>query len=173
MYVYVYVYVCVCVCVCVNMKNAQPVGQKRFTNVAAVRYRPSSHSKLRFEVACYKNTVEAYRSGAERDLDDVLQSTTVFTNLSKGIVASEKELQENFGTSDLEDVCKIILARGVLQVGGKERERDYETLWRDVANILAEKCINPDTKRPYTSGVLQKAMKDTGASLDLRRPAKV
>lgn len=106
-------------------------------------------------------------------MDDVLQSTTVFTNLSKGIVASEKELQENFGTSDLEEVCKIILARGVLQVGVKERERDYDTLWRDVANILAEKCINPDTKRPYTSGVLQKAMKDTGASLDLRRPAKV
>ena len=124
-------------------------------------------------MACYKNTVEAYRSGAEKDLDDVLQSTTVFTNLSKGIVASEKELQENFGTSDLEEVCKIILARGVLQVGVKERERDYDTLWRDVANILAEKCINPDTKRPYTSGVLQKAMKDTGASLDLRRPAKV
>ena len=41
---------------------------------------------------------------------------------------------------------------GQLQVSDKERSRDYETMFRDVVNIIVEKSINPQTKRPYTYG---------------------
>jgi ribosome maturation protein Sdo1 len=37
----------------------------------------------RFELACYQNKVLDWRSGVEKDLDDVLQSDTVFSNVSK------------------------------------------------------------------------------------------
>jgi ribosome maturation protein SDO1 len=57
-----------------------PVNQKRLTNIAVVRHK--SHG-LKFEVACYRNTVLAWRSGVEKNLDDVLQSTAVYTNVSK------------------------------------------------------------------------------------------
>ena len=38
---------------------------------------------VRFELACYQNKVLDWRSGVEKDLDDVLQSDTVFSNVSK------------------------------------------------------------------------------------------
>jgi ribosome maturation protein Sdo1 len=46
----------------------------------------------------------------------VLQIDTVFTNVSKGNLASSKDLLEAFGTSDQKAVCKEILDKGELQV---------------------------------------------------------
>ena len=35
-----------------------------------------------------------------------------------------------------------------------------ESTYRDIANIVADKCINPDNNRPYPVGIIEKAMKD-------------
>jgi Shwachman-Bodian-Diamond syndrome (SBDS) protein len=88
-------------------------GQKRLTNVAVVRFK--RHGK-RFEVACYKNKVQDWRAGAETDIDEVLQTTDVFTNVSKGQFAKAEDLQLAFGTTDGPTICREILAKGDLQV---------------------------------------------------------
>lgn len=54
----------------------------------------------------------------------------------------------------------------------KERELEYQTLFRDVASILAEKCINSQSKRPFTITMLERAMKDLHVSVDPKRSAK-
>ena len=53
---------------------------------------------------------------SEKDLDEVLQSTSVFHNVSKGVAAKDKDLQAAFGTTDHTAICLEILARGELQV---------------------------------------------------------
>jgi hypothetical protein len=55
---------------------------------------------------------------SEKDLDEVLQTTTIFTNVSKGILAKEKDLMEAFGTTDEKAICLEILKKGDLQVRG-------------------------------------------------------
>ena len=52
----------------------------------------------------------------EKDLDEVLQTMTVFTNVSKAAVAKHEDLVDVFGTDDEEKVCLRILAEGDLQV---------------------------------------------------------
>ncbi|KAH7848636.1 hypothetical protein Vadar_005453 [Vaccinium darrowii] len=97
----------------------QPIGQKRLTNVAVVRLKKRG---IRFEIACYKNKVLSWRSGVEKDLDEVLQSQTVYSNVSKGVLAKSKDLVAAFGTDDQSKICLEILDKGELQVAGKERE---------------------------------------------------
>lgn len=46
----------------------------------------------------------------------MLQTTTIFTNVSKGILAKEKDLMEAFGTTDEKAICLEILKKGDLQV---------------------------------------------------------
>jgi ribosome maturation protein Sdo1 len=46
-----------------------------------------------------------------------------------------------------------ILEQGELQVSKEERESQLAGLFREIATILADKCVNPDTQRPYTSGI--------------------
>lgn len=58
------------------------------------------------------------------------------------------------------------------QVSDKERELELESSFKDVASILAEKCVNPHTSRPYTITMLERALKDIHFSVDLKRNAK-
>jgi ribosome maturation protein SDO1 len=37
-----------------------------------------------------------------------------------------------------------------LQVSEQERDALYESVFRDVANIIADKTVNPENNRPYT-----------------------
>jgi ribosome maturation protein SDO1 len=50
------------------------------TNVAVVRLKKAGK---RFEIACYKNKALNWRNGVETDIDEVLQTDRVFTNVSK------------------------------------------------------------------------------------------
>ncbi|XP_051963081.1 ribosome maturation protein SBDS-like [Xyrauchen texanus] len=145
-----------------------PTNQIRLTNVAVVRMKKGGK---RFEIACYKNKVMSWRSGAEKDLDEVLQTNTVFVNVSKGQVAKKDDLKA-FGTEDLTEICKQILSKGELQVSDKERHNQLEQMFRDIATIVAEKCVNPETKRPYTVNLIERAMKDIHYSVKANKSTK-
>ncbi|MEW5297476.1 MAG: hypothetical protein WDW38_006309 [Sanguina aurantia] len=148
-----------------------PVGQKRLTNIAVVRLKKGGY---RFEIACYKNKVLDWRSGNEKDLDEVLQTMQIFVQggVGKGIAAKEKELLIVFGTTDEKAICLEILAKGELQVSDKERKQDYDNVFKDVASVLVDKCVNPHTQRPYTLTMLERALRDVHFNVDLKKSAK-
>ncbi|GBF92371.1 hypothetical protein Rsub_05573 [Raphidocelis subcapitata] len=147
----------------------QPVGQKRLTNIAVVRLKKAGK---RFEIACYRNKINDWRAGIEKDLDEVLQTTTVFANVGKGVHAKKEELMEAFGTADEEQICREILAKGDVQVSDKERRAELDNLFKDVAQVLVEKTVNPDTGRPYTHTMLERALRDTHFNPDPKKSAK-
>ncbi|CAH1403891.1 unnamed protein product, partial [Nezara viridula] len=108
----------------------------------------------------------------EKDIDEVLQTHTVFTNVSKGQVAKREDLIKAFGKDDLTEVCKEILSKGELQVSDKERQNQLDSLFKDIATTVADKCVNPESKRPYPVSMIEKAMKDIHFSMKPNRNAK-
>lgn len=134
----------------------QPINQVRLTNVATVRMQKGGK---RFEIACYRNKVVNYRQGLETDLSEVLQTERVFTNVSKGQFAKSKDLRQVFGTDNEEEVVKIILEKGTLQVSDLERSQQYENTLREVATWVANNCVHPISQRPYTVPQIRHAMK--------------
>ncbi|CAG9834191.1 unnamed protein product [Diabrotica balteata] len=146
-----------------------PTNQIRLTNVAVVRMKKAGK---RFEIACYRNKVVSWRNQVEKDIDEVLQIHSVFTNVSKGQVAKKEDLIKAFGTEDHTQICKEILSKGELQVSDKERQSQTEQLFKDIATTVADKCINPDIKRPYPVTIIEKAMKDAHYSVKPNQSAK-
>lgn len=102
----------------------------------------------------------------------MLQTHTVFTNVSKGQVAKKDDLVKVFGKDDQTEICKEILDKGELQVSDKERQSQIDSLFKDIATTVADKCVNPDTKRPYPVSIIEKAMKDTHFSVNVNKNAK-
>jgi len=147
----------------------QPSNQIKLTNVSIVRLKKGGK---RFEIACYKNKVQEYRNGVETDLDDVLQISNVFINVSKGQVANSTDLQKCFGKTDVNEIIKEILKKGELQVGEKERAHTISNLWKEIANHVAEKCVDPNTQRPHPVGMVEKAMTEAGFSVKQGKTAK-
>jgi ribosome maturation protein SDO1 len=78
----------------------------------------------------------------EKDIDEVLQTHTVFENVSKGKAAKREDLMKAFGKEDQTEICKEILEQGELQVSDKERQSQHESLFKDIANTVASIEIN-------------------------------
>ncbi|KAJ8593583.1 Shwachman-Bodian-diamond syndrome protein [Rhizopogon salebrosus TDB-379] len=151
------------------MPIQQPSNQIKLTNVSIVRLKKGGK---RFEIACYKNKVQEWRNGVEKNQDDVLQISNVFMNVSKGEVAKSSDLKKAFGTTSVNDVVKEILEKGEVQVGEKERDHDLASLRREIATLVAEKCVDPGTQRPYPVGMIEKAMAEAGVSVKAGKNAK-
>ncbi|KAF1334767.1 Sbds family rrna metabolism protein, partial [Globisporangium splendens] len=152
-----------------NARIGQPVGKVLMTNVAVVRLKKNGK---RFEIACYKNKVFNWRNGVETDIDEVLQITRVYENVSKGKFAKKHDWVQAFGVQDDEEVCRIILEQGELQVSEGERKAQVENLYRDIATIVADKCVNPNSNRPYPFSVIERLMKEIHYAVVPNRTAK-
>eukprot|EP01026_Neomeris_dumetosa_P032873 TRINITY_DN26138_c0_g1_i9.p1 TRINITY_DN26138_c0_g1~~TRINITY_DN26138_c0_g1_i9.p1 ORF type:complete len:395 (-),score=49.50 TRINITY_DN26138_c0_g1_i9:382-1512(-) len=153
-----------------SMGVFQPIGQKRLTNIAVVRYK--KYGK-RFEIACYKNKVMDWRNDIEKDLDEVLQTVEVFSNVSKALLANDEDLNLVFGTTDRLKVCQEILNKGEMQVSEKERKQEMDSSFKDVAKVLSNMCIDANTNRPYTHETLDRALHEIHFKVDTKRPAKI
>lgn len=115
--------------------------------------------KKRFELACYKNKLLEYRSGAEKDLDNVLQVPTIFLSVSKAQTAPSAELAKSFGPSVPQDeIRQEILRKGEVQVGERERKEIQERVEKEMLDIVSGRVVDPGTKRVYTSGMISKAL---------------
>lgn len=62
--------------------------------------------------------------------------------------------------------------KGELQVGAKERQHQMDQTFRDIATIVAEKCVNPLTKKSITVGLVERAMKEIHYSVKPGKNAK-
>ncbi|KAL4915953.1 SBDS protein C-terminal domain-containing protein [Aspergillus aurantiobrunneus] len=146
----------------------QPSNQIKFTNVSIVRLKKG---KKRFELACYKNKLLEYRSGAEKDLDNVLQVPTVFLSVSKAQTAPSAELTKAFGAgTPTDEIIQEILRKGEVQVGERERKDIAERVEKEVLDIVSGRLIDPTTKRVYTPGMISKALDQlTAASGQLQQ----
>jgi ribosome maturation protein SDO1 len=92
--------------------------------------------------------------------------------VSKGEVAKKEDLVKAFGKDDITEICKEILAKGELQVSDKERHAQLESMFKEIATTVADKCVNPETKRPYPVSIIEKSMKDAHYSIKAHRNAK-
>lgn len=101
-----------------------------------------------------------------------MQTQTVFVNVSKGQLAKKEDLVKCFATEDHLKVCLEILNKGELQVSEKERAHQLESTFKDIATIIADKCVNPETKRPYPVGMIEKAMRQVHVSMKPNRTSK-
>ncbi|KAI3872283.1 hypothetical protein MKX03_021405 [Papaver bracteatum] len=146
-----------------------PVGKKRLTNVAVVRLKKHG---MRFEIACFKNKVLSWRSGIEKDIDEVLQSVTVYSNVSKGVLAKSKDMIAAFQTDDLSKICiEVLCRRESFKLLGR-KETQLSSQFRDIATIVMQKTINPETKRPYSISMIEQLMHGIHFGVDPHNTSK-
>lgn len=112
------------------------------------------------------------RNKVETDIDEVLHTETVFSNLQKGVIAKSKDLKKAFGTEQHQKAALIILDKGELQVSDKERQLAYDNMFRDIVTIITDKCVNPESGRPYPFSMIETALRDIHFSVVVSKSAK-
>lgn len=135
----------------------QPIGMKFYTNISIVRLKLG---KTRYEIACYKNKIQDWRDKKETDIGEVLQTNTIFKNAIKGDVASQSELKEVFPEMTQEEIVKLILEKGVVQISEKERMITNSNIKKYIANIIVEKTYNVETGLPFPQDIISKVLEE-------------
>lgn len=105
---------------------------------------------------------------SEKDIDEVLQTDRVFVNVSQGEFAKKADLVKAFGVDDEATICLRILKEGEMQVSEKERAKQSEELFHEIATIIVEKCVDANTNRALTVAIVERAMKQLEAAEQFR-----
>ena len=147
----------------------QPIGLKVYTNVSIVRLKIG---KGRYEIACYPNKVQDYREKKEKDIKEVLQTREIFRNAIKGDIVPKKELNEVFPKMEHDKILELILEKGEIQTGEKERLTGNSNLKNDIANIIVEKTYNCETGLPFPHDIIIKVLDEIQFKIHNKENAK-
>ncbi len=121
----------------------------------------------KFEVLVNPDLAFEYKQGKQVNLEEMVISDAVYTDLRRGLRASPELLRKVFGTDDVVKVAAEIVRRGELQLTAEQRRRLIEAKKRQIINYIARSAIDPRTKLPIPPSRIEAAMEEAGVGIDL------
>jgi len=103
--------------------------------------------------------------------NNVCSTTTIFTNSKKGEQAKESDLMDVFETTNEEEVCKLILKMGTLQLTAKEREAKVQQKRQQILHHIHSNWEDPKSKLPHPMLRLENAFKASKCKVDVEGDA--
>ncbi|MDA3836313.1 MAG: ribosome assembly factor SBDS [Nanoarchaeota archaeon] len=128
------------------------------------------------------NTIARIRKGATLfeivvNMDDALkvkkgesdyllvEGDNIFTEVKKGNRASNAELETAFGTSNVDEVGKIIVKTGDIETDQEHRGAEQEQKVKQVVEFLATNAIDPQSGRPITAERLRSSLHEAHVNI--------
>ena len=127
-----------------------------------------SHGE-RFEIIISPDAIERIRSGGPLYMED-LASEFIFFNAKKGNKASEDKIEEVFNTNSIEEIAKIIIIKGDVQLTTEQRHEMQEKKYRQVVDKIAKNAMDPQTKMPHPKQRIELAMDQANIHIDPFKP---
>ena len=119
-----------------------------------------------YEILVDCNNALAFREGKSIELHDVLAAMRIFSDAKKGLEASEHAMKEIFGTSDFEEVAKIIIQKGEIQLTQDYREKLREEKRKQIINIIHRNGVDPKTHLPHPPQRIENAFEEAKFHVD-------
>ena len=122
----------------VNMKTRQKISKMPST-IARIR-----HGGKHFEVRVDLDQALKFKKGEISSVE--AETDKVFTDIKKGFVASQSELEEAFGTNDVNEVVKKIVKSGEVQTTQDYRDAEQEKKFKQIVDFLVVNSVDPQTE---------------------------
>jgi ribosome maturation protein SDO1 len=124
------------------------------------------HGKRIFEILVDPEEAYSIRSGAQKEIEDILAVDEIFVDTSKGEKATEEDLMAVFSTTDVGVIAKEILKEGELQLTAEQRRKKAEEKRMMVVDRIARISINPQTNAPHPPRRIEIAMNEAKVHID-------
>jgi ribosome maturation protein SDO1 len=120
-----------------------------------------------FEVITTEGLALKLQQGKMSWSSSILASEEVFRNFGKGLRAGEKELRECFPECACrEDVVRLIVEKGDIQVSADERKEALESKVAEVLQHLCKNYVDPASGLPHPRSRLEEAMRGAKFRVD-------
>jgi ribosome maturation protein SDO1 len=115
---------------------------------------------LHFEVLVDLEGALKIRDGKEVDMKDVLAAEEVFYDSKRGTMASTSQMKNLFGTDEPEEVARIIIQKGDMQLTKEHRKKLSDEKKRRIISIIATNGEDPATGNPHTVQRIESAFNE-------------
>lgn len=105
------------------------------------------------------------------DISSALQSPQIFYDLRKGTIASQSDLKDAFGTTDIYEVAKQIIIKGEVQKTQAFRDEEKEKKIKQVINLIITNATDQNGN-PYTEERIKSAISEIHYNFDNRHAEK-
>ena len=89
----------------------------------------------------------------------------IFKDLKKGEKASESELNEVFGTSEINKIALEIVKKGEILTTQEQRSAEQEKKFKQVVDFLSTKSIDPKTGNPHSAERIKSALEQAHVNI--------
>jgi len=106
-----------------------------------------------------------YRKG-QSTIDNVLIVSEIFYDIKKGLKASNNDLMQNFGTSDVKIVADKIIKNGDIQLPSEYKKKEQEGKLKQIIDFLVRNAVDPTTGNPHTAKRIEMALEEIGIKIE-------
>ena len=119
-----------------------------------------------FEILVDCNKAIDFKHGKEISLNDVVATNDIFEDVKKGSHASENDLKKIFGTDDANEIAKIIIEEGEIQLTAEYKSKLREEKKKQIINLIHRNAIDPKTNLPHPVTRIELAMHEAKVNID-------
>ena len=119
-----------------------------------------------FEVLVDPDAASDLIDGKEINILQNLAIDAIFKDSKKGTHASAENLKKSFGTDNLEEIAKMIILKGDIQLTTEQRHRMQKNKRNRIIDMIVRNAMDPKTKSPHPRQRIELAMEQAGVHID-------
>jgi ribosome maturation protein SDO1 len=119
-----------------------------------------------FEVLVDPDAASDLIDGKEVNILQNLAIDAIFKDSKKGTRASSDALKKSFGTDNIEEIAKMIILKGDIQLTTEQRHRMQKNKRNRIIDIIVRNAMDPKTKSPHPRQRIELAMDQAGVHID-------
>ena len=131
----------------------------------AIVARLETHGET-FEILLDPKAMDFIKQGKEVNLIEYMAVEDIFNNARKGTRPAEDKLKEAFGTEDIGEIAKRIIAKGEVQITAEQRKEMLEAKRHQIIAYISTNAINPQTKLPHPPTRIELALEECKFRVD-------
>ena len=117
-----------------------------------------------FEILVDCENALKLRKGGDINLDDVLATNDIFSDVKKGKHASN--LNKFFNTEDKKEIAKQIIKKGEIQLTTEYKNKLREEKKRKIIELIHANAVNPENSLPHPITRIEIAMHEAKVRID-------
>ncbi len=122
----------------------------------------------RFEILVDLDKALKLKNGEKVMISEIIEADAIFSDIKKGTRASETELKEAFGVSDIATVAEKIIRQGEVVLPAEYRNKEKDNILKQVIDFLSKNAIDPATNKPHTPARIEQALSQAGVNVSNR-----
>ncbi|RLG14603.1 MAG: ribosome assembly factor SBDS [Candidatus Nanohalarchaeota archaeon] len=124
-------------------------------------------NKKTFELILDFDNYLKWKDNREIPLSDLIVGDYCFSSISKAERANESDINEAFGTAEIEKIAEEILRKGQIQLTAAEMKELRAKKRKQIIEFICREAIDPQTNCPPTPARVEIALNEVHLDIDI------